>query len=1278
MALFKRTLITIAVFIAVLCAFSFSFAENADDSIIFNGDFSISSDSAQLPSGWDFVAYYASSDAVHYSLTNEEGENELLLENIVSNDARFVQSVSVEPDTVYLLQCDLRTEDIEGILGASLSVDNYGIDGTYCYSLPRFGTSDTETCRLYVRSAPKQNQFNIALRLGGYSMEACGKAWFSNVSVMKCDAVPNNVEVIEIEHDTGLSSSILSSVSSSRIEKENNRSKLGLCFAVFIVIAAALILLYFKVFRYRLDVAGENANSSVLLAVLFSAAVLIRLVLSLIFVGHSTDINCFMAWGNAVLNGTSVFYTSGMFADYPPGYMYILGAISALAKALGLSYGSSLYVFLFKIPAIVADVFTGYFLFRISKSKKEPVLGVVLAALYLLNPAGMFISGAWGQIDSILALGLVSTVYLILNEKEIFAGAVYGLAILLKPQALMMGPIIALFYFVRNTDKKLVKKLWISLVSVAAALAVIVLLSLPFKGDQKFGWLIDKYISTSSSYAYASVEAFNFFSIFGGNWAPVDNVFLGLSYKAYGTFFIAVSVVFSFFLYIKSYKRHKSAAYITASLMLTLIFTFGHYMHERYLFPALIFILIAYIYERDRRLLASYIFLTLSLFLNVICAMYIVDHQTERNGLYRFITCFGSVIETASACYFTFVSVSLLLKDRVVEACKNIRPNRSKEKFHADTLYSSSQKDYHYSKKEIACIVALTLIYSIVSLLNLGTLNSPQTFWESDSLGETVHVDLGSIKNVKDCYVFCNIGSPSVNNSGSLLFTSSDGDEALYDQTYDQMFRWQQIDLDFNTRYIDISLYSGRIKINEIGFHDNDGNLIEVRLINPAGTESNLFDEQKTVPDIPTYYNGMYFDELYHARTAYEHLNNLSPYENSHPPLGKLFIMLGIAVFGMSPFGWRISGALFGIAMLPVIYAFARRLLKRKKYAFVLTALFTFDFMHFTQTRIATVDVFAVFFILLMFYYMYRYISMNFFVDPFNKTITPLFLSGLFFGFGIASKWICFYAGGGLAVLFFYSLFTRFREYRYFTEHGNENEKRQVSCFKRNTCITIALCVLFFIAIPFLIYFVSYTPYFIYENSVRPEYSLSDMFRTWWRYQDFMFSYHSGLNATHPFQSAWYEWPFTIRPMWYFFKDLGDGRISTLTASGNPMVWWIGTIGAIILLVLRLCGKIKKDKALQIMFVGALANYLPWVLVSRCTFIYHFFATVPFILFSSGYLLEKLEEKNRAFYWIKYVWLTLGIIFFILLYPGISGAPVLKEIAKILKFIPGGSLMYGI
>ena len=93
----------------------------------------------------------------------------------------------------------------------------------------------------------------------------------------------------------------------------------------------------------------------------------------------------------------------------------------------------------------------------------------------------------------------------------------------------------------------------------------------------------------------------------------------------------------------------------------------------------------------------------------------------------------------------------------------------------------------------------------------------------------------------------------------------------------------------------------------------------------------------------------------------------LEPYENTHPTLGKLIISVGIRIFGMNPFGWRFMGTLFGVLMLPALYHFLKRLFGSTFLCTAGTVLFAFDFMHYVQTRIATIDTYAVFFIILMY-----------------------------------------------------------------------------------------------------------------------------------------------------------------------------------------------------------------------------------------------------------------------------------------------------------------------
>lgn len=170
-----------------------------------------------------------------------------------------------------------------------------------------------------------------------------------------------------------------------------------------------------------------------------------------------------------------------------------------------------------------------------------------------------------------------------------------------------------------------------------------------------------------------------------------------------------------------------------------------------------------------------------------------------------------------------------------------------------------------------------------------------------------------------------------------------------------------------------------------------------------------LFDEQSSIAGIPTFYDKTMFDEVYHGRTAYEYLHGLPIYENSHPPLGKLLIALGIAVFGMTPFGYRIVPLLFGTAMIPLICVFAMRLTGKRKLAFLAGILLGSEFMHYTLSRIATIDIIVAFFVLALYDGVFAYFQ--------EGKVKYLLLAGLAASLGAATKWTAVYALTGMAVI---------------------------------------------------------------------------------------------------------------------------------------------------------------------------------------------------------------------------------------------------------------------
>ena len=553
-------------------------------------------------------------------------------------------------------------------------------------------------------------------------------------------------------------------------------------------------------------------------------------------------------------------------------------------------------------------------------------------------------------------------------------------------------------------------------------------------------------------------------------------------------------------------------------------------------------------------------------------------------------------------------------------------------------LPDDTRRNKRIDRYDALIMAAVSLIYAGIAFHNLGNTDDPQSFVSfRPELYETV--ELSESVEIQSFVLYSGLGVGQFE-----IDVSSDGvnfyPATTFDQNYVAIFKWNDILPEndcSNVKYIRLLCTSGKPEVGEFSIRTDK----TVKL-----SPSALTDEQITVPAKQNFMNSSYFDEIYHARTAYEHIRGVYPYEITHPPLGKLIIGLGIMLFGLTPFGWRFSGTLFGVLMLPIMYVFAKKLVGGRRSPFAATAVFALDFMHFVQTRIATIDTYAVFFILLMYLFMYLYVS-----GESRRRVLMLFLSGLFFGMGAASKWTCFYAGAGLAVIW--------------AAHWLRVGKSEgFKAFFKNSM----QCVVFFVIIPVLIYYCSYYPYGegtglsgikMYFDPTYLRIVLSN--------QSYMFNYHSGVTATHPYSSHWYQWVFDIRPILYYLEYNGSMR-SSFGAWVNPMLCWGGLFS---LFVLIYTAFFRRDRKSAFILAGYLAQLLPWVLVTRVTFEYHYFPCTVFLCLALAYVFKMIEVGNENGKIRVYSFAVVTAVVFIMFYPALSGAWVKNAAAtKLLGWLP--------
>jgi len=1327
---------------ALFLLFSFSaFAEN----LLVNGDFS-QLDEDGLPAFWYTDAYIMSRTQFAVEKT-EDGKNCVTLTNAVQNDSRFVQEVPVKENTVYRITARIKAECSDNIdrMGACISVMD-----THVYSEAVYDSEgEWKTIVLYVRTIEDQTLIKLAARFGGHGQINEGKAYFTDFtmeeaplsSILQYGILPVSLNTIAPDEETvDIPDWGSVSVQTETAEPPERQTETHFAITFFTAVFFLYLIKYARNDKRALSISETKFGGIPSLTVLLTVGFLFRVYLAMRFRGYAVDIGNLMLWGQSFFKAGPAFYMQAGLHDYPPLYMLILGLADAVRSFFGIAFDSSAHAFVIKLTPILSDLILAVCAFFLSGKAFTQKGALALSAFLIINPAFLINSAAWGQVDSVFSLFVCLCLYFAVRGNWKIALPVFALSMLIKPQAMLFGPLgltALIIDAVRSRRNR--KALWDMLMGLLIAFAILYLCAFPFavyeahangKGIlyalvSPIPWLVNLYTGTTSGYSYITVNALNLYQLFGLNWVDISRA---PGFNTLAWVLMAAGYVYTALLLILS--KSKKALPLAGAVLISIIFSFGPMMHERYIFPIIPLLAYAFIIYKDKRLIPLLIVFSLTLYLNqalvLQCGMtkgyeYMGSLSTEEELINKILSC----VNVFATLYLAFLAFEILV---LKKKCKPLRLTQKTAS--SKPVFAKSDYRLHLTRRDCLIMSAVTVVYAAFAFLNLGTTKAPESYYKNALYGEQVVFDLGETETFRMTYyggISPYTFTVALSNDGE---TWTEENYAVYNEG--EIFRWlwyvpktyengtfsnassvssfgfsewenawentqetetplqgdayvvyatDEVPYPFQTaRYIRLTFTGVDMPLHEVGFWDVENEVLyPVKSISgtvEGAAYANLIDEQDTVAFTPSYLNGTYFDEIYHARTAYEFIHSLSVLEWSHPHLGKILIMLGIEIFGMNPFGWRFMGTLFGALMLPVMYLLVKQLTKKTSLSVIGMLFLAFDSMHFTQSRIATVDTYAVFFIMLMYLFMFRYMQMNMHTDKFSKTLVPLGLSGFSFALACATKWIGIYAGAGLAVLFFSSVTARFSEYlkarsmkkndAYATLPKEEKAEiaETVSLFPARLVLTLLFCVLMFILVPVVIYFLTYYWHFAPTG----EFNLKSV----WEMQLQMFGYHNGLSGdTHFFRSPWYEWPLIKRPMWYYSADTaytGLGVVSSISCMGNPIVWWTGAIAIAVVIILPAATK-KTSKTQLLIAVGFLSQFLPWLLITRSTFIYHYFASVPFIILASVYLLGKLEKCDRyAFLVLSGTLCALALFLFIAFYPLESGYPCSYEYALRLRW----------
>lgn len=544
----------------------------------------------------------------------------------------------------------------------------------------------------------------------------------------------------------------------------------------------------------------------------------------------------------------------------------------------------------------------------------------------------------------------------------------------------------------------------------------------------------------------------------------------------------------------------------------------------------------------------------------------------------------------------------------------------------------SAAANSRLTARDFFCMASFTLIFGICIFYRLGSLHTPETF-ETIKVGEVgeneIVLQFDGEQPISEISVY--LGYKGKREISFSVYDRSTETWEIVKSRYsvESAFCWNNVEIDRTVSSLGMVLMEDEAQIMEIVCLDDAG---EPVLPANAADYPQLFDEQELFVREPTYYEETMFDEVYHGRTAYEFLHGLSIYENTHPPLGKSIISIGIALFGMNPFGWRFMCALFGTLLIPLMYLFARKMFRRMDIACLSAVLLGTAFMNTTLSRIATIDILVAFFSMLMFFCMYGYIQALSENKPMRQQRLWLLSGGISMGLAVATKWTGVYAAAGIAVLFFCFLLEHIGGIKGIKEH-------------RSFLVKTGLwCVLCFIVIPFGIYTLSYLPFV-------KAYPDKGLFGHMIANAELMLSYHSNCVFDHPYSSEWYQWLYGSKPLADSRVYFADGTVSVVMTFLNPLL----AIGGLIALLHQFyLWKRKHCHRALFLIIAYAVMLLPWLFVHRTVFIYQYFISSLILVLMIGNSVSVSRHRKRNILILS----GIGIALYVLYYPVLTGQSI--------------------
>jgi dolichyl-phosphate-mannose--protein O-mannosyl transferase len=380
------------------------------------------------------------------------------------------------------------------------------------------------------------------------------------------------------------------------------------------------------------------------------------------------------------------------------------------------------------------------------------------------------------------------------------------------------------------------------------------------------------------------------------------------------------------------------------------------------------------------------------------------------------------------------------------------------------------------------------------------------------------------------------------------------------------------------------------------------------------------------------------------------------PAQIVHPEVGKWMLAVGIRLFGMDPFGWRVAAAVTGALTVLVLCRLVRRLSGSTLVGCLAGLLLCFDGLHLVMSRTALIDVFVAFWLVCAVACLVadrdwgrrRLLRL---VDPDGLgpaggigawgPVRPLLwrpwriAAGVCFGLACGSKW------NGVFVLAAFGLLV------WAWDAGARRAIGVSAAWARSLVVDAVPAFLSLVGVALVVYVGTWTGWLVHHDEMQEAYAeayswgdyateepeswageTQQAVRDLWNYHQQMWDFHtvSVVETTrddpHPYESDPRGWLLTSRPVGIDLQgDIAPGDqgctaprgetcLRQVLALGNPAVWWLGA-AALLASVWQWLA--RRDWRFGVPVVAVSASWLPWFRWDdRSIFFFYAVTMIPF------------------------------------------------------------------